>query len=142
MKINIKRLSQEAVIPKYSKEGDAGLDITAIAQHFKYRNQIEYDTGIALEVPEGYVGLIYPRSSIFKYDLTLSNSVGVIDSNYRGEIKFIFNLTKNLMSAKIYKIGDRIGQIIIVPYPKIELIEVDELSKTNRGENGFGSSGK
>ena len=141
MKIKIKKLHPEAIIPSYATQGDAGMDMTAItAQIDKSGLFIEYGTGLAVEIPEGYVGLIFPRSSIRKTELTLSNSVGVIDSGYRGEIQFTFNKTSGLDSLR-YRVGDRIGQLVILPYPTIEPIEVDELTSTERGEGGFGSSG-
>ena len=142
MKVKFKKLSPEAVLPTYAKQGDAGLDLTAISRgvvenpHYGY---IEYGTGIAVEIPEGYVGLIFPRSSISKTGLILSNCVGVIDSGYRGEIKFRFKWIKDTDS---YVPGDRIGQLVIMPYPQIEVEESDELSETERGDGGFGSSGK
>ena len=86
-----------------------------------------------------YVGLVFPRSSIRKYDLELTNSVGVIDSGYRGEIQLTFNKVNN--KTTIYNVGDRVGQIMIIPYPKINFVESDELTITERGEGGFGSSG-
>ena len=137
MKVKIKRLHEDAVIPKYAKPGDAGMDITAIS--FKRDKDIlSYNTGIAIEIPNGHVGLIYPRSSVYKTGLRLCNSVGVIDSGYRGEIKFKFEASKR---AVPYKVGDRIGQLIIVPFPQIEFEEVNELSSTERGEGGYGSTG-
>lgn len=142
MRVKIKKLHPDAKLPFYSREGDAGMDLTALEVSFS-RTQVTYTTGISVEIPEGYVGLIFPRSSIYKTNLSLSNCVGVIDSNYRGEIKFIFNLIDlNLMDLGAYKVGDRIGQLIIIPYPKIEWEEVDSLTDTIRGAEGFGSSGQ
>jgi len=141
MKVKIKKLSNTAVIPTYSKPGDAGLDLTATGIISNTTFEITYGTGIALQIPDGYVGLIFPRSSIRKYELQLSNSVGVIDSGYRGEIQFTFNKTNKLDSFS-YRVGDRIGQIIILPYPQIEFEETDELSDTERGDGGFGHTGK
>ena len=142
--VNIKKLDEQAQIPTYSKSGDAGLDLTATSIDATHEF-LEYGTGLAVEIPQGYVGLLFPRSSISKYDLLQCNSVGVIDSNYRGEIKIRFKRTKDLKSSlfdeKLYNMGDRIGQLIILPYPQIELVEVQDLSDTNRGQNGFGSSG-
>ncbi len=102
-------------------------------------NQATYGTGLSIEIPEGYVGLIFPRSSICKTTMTLTNSVGVIDSGYRGELKAIFRLTGP--HEMDYKIGDRIGQLMIVPIPTVEIEEVTELSTSIRGTGGFGSSG-
>lgn len=140
MKVKIKKLIEEAVIPSYSRNGDAGLDLTATS--FALENDCYvYGTGIAIEIPEGYVGLIYPRSSLSKHDLMLSNHVGVIDSNYRGELILKFKKTKEGRFNKLYLVGDRIGQLIIVSYPKIELCLVNELTSSNRNNDGFGSSG-
>jgi dUTP pyrophosphatase len=138
MKVKIKKLNQNSVIPKYSRDGDAGLDLTAASWEVD-KGLFCYYTGIAVEIPEGHVGLIYPRSSISKVDLILSNHVGVIDSNYRGEIILKFRSTTDF--PHIFVVGDRIAQLIIVPYLKIEFEEVEELSDTNRGSKGFGSSG-
>lgn len=139
MQVKITKLGP-AVTPEYTKEGDAGLDLTAT---WKEENTlyVEYGTGLAIEIPEGYVGLLYPRSSISKYHLVLANSVGVIDSNYRGEIKIRFKKTIDNSYEKTYNAGDRVAQLIIMPYPSIELVEVTELSDTVRGAGGFGSSG-
>lgn len=140
MKVMIKKLTEDATIPKYAREGDAGLDLTATS--FSIENDCYvYGTGIAIEIPEGYVGLIFPRSSVSKYDLLLSNHVGVIDSNYRGELLLKFKKTKT-MSSKLYIVGDRIGQLLILPYPKIEFETVNDLSSTERGSKNFGSSGE
>lgn len=140
MKIKIKKLHPDAVIPSYSKKGDAGLDLTALTEKWDDTNtMVTYDTGIAVEIPEGYVGLVFPRSSICKTSLILSNSVGVIDSGYRGSIKFKFRYPEEGM---VYDIGDRIGQLIVLPYPNIEFEEVEKLSNTGRGLGGYGSTGK
>lgn len=140
IRVKIKKLHKDAIIPKYSKPGDAGLDLTATSKISNTSFQCTYGTGLAIEIPVGYVGLIFPRSSIRNLELTLSNSVGVIDSGYRGEIQLTFNKTSGLDSFD-YKVGDRIGQLIIIPYPQIEFLEVEELSTTERGAMGFGSSG-
>jgi dUTP pyrophosphatase len=102
---------------------------------------VVYGTGLALEIPEGYVGLIFPRSSISKTSLSLANCVGVIDSGYRGEILLKFRTDANNKTGH-YTIGDRIGQLLIIPYPQIEFEEVLELSDTIRSGGGFGSSGQ
>ena len=140
MEVKIKKLDKNAIIPKYAKVGDAGMDLTATSVWTDEDGNVCYGTGIAMEIPEGYVGLVFPRSSNAKKDLLLTNSVGVIDSGYRGQITFKF---KSCLGTKnIYNIGDRVGQIIIMPYPKIEFVEVEELSETERGTCGYGSSGK
>ena len=136
MKIKIKKLVPEAVIPEYATPGAAGMDLTAVTRD-EVDDIVTYGTGLAMEIPEGYVGLIFPRSSNYKFDCVLTNSVGVIDSDYRGEIKFkFFKIGEN-----VYKVGDRLGQIVIVPYPKIEFEEVESLSETSRGGGGFGHTG-
>jgi dUTP pyrophosphatase len=140
MIIKFKKLHRYAVTPSYAKPGDAGLDLTATTIISNTTFEVTYGTSIAVEIPEGYAGLIFPRSSIRKYDLQLSNSVGVIDSGYRGELVFTFNKTQGFDSLK-YKIGDRIGQLVVLPYPQIELVEANQLSNTERGDEGFGSSG-
>jgi len=142
MKVKIKKLSAEAVIPSYAKSGDAGMDLVATSIKFD-GTQITYGTGLAIEIPEGFVGLVFPRSSIRKTDLSLSNSVGVIDSGYRGEIQATFNQKSLSKDGQIlYGVGDRIMQIMIIPHPPVQFIEVNELSDTLRGEGGFGSTGK
>ena len=162
MKVKIKRLIPQAIIPKYAKDGDAGLDLVATSYKFEKPGNFVYGTGLAIEIPKGYVGLIYPRSSISKTSLQLTNSVGVIDSGYRGEITFKFtsdteyyiDIIDNLPKIHgeyedykegdllpIYKVGDKISQLIIMPYPNIELTEVEELSTTERGTGGYGSTG-
>ena len=141
-KIKIKKLHKDAVIPSYAKEGDAGLDMTATRMWFDDDSNVCYGTGISMEIPKGYVGLVFPRSSIAKKDLLLSNAVGVIDSGYRGEITAKFKISGEYSNKHFYKIGERICQIIIMPYPKIEFEEVEELSETERGDRGYGSTGK
>lgn len=160
MEVKIKKLHPDAIIPKYAKPGDAGLDLTATSMEYDEYGNICYGTGLAFEIPEGYVGLVFPRSSIYKEQLLLSNAVGVIDSGYRGEVSFKFKPSMALDNRQcvktdkdrlwsvairqngIYKVGDRIGQIIILPYPQIEFVEVDALSETERGTGGYGSSGR
>lgn len=157
MKVKFKKLHSDATLPKYAKPGDAGMDLTCIddgtpvmsedAQSLWY--YVEYKTGLAAEIPEGYVGLLFPRSSISKSALVLANSVGVVDSGYRGEICLRFKVDAgtaeqaNEVNGNIasYNKGDRVGQLMIVPYPTIEPEFVDEVSETERGITGFGSSG-
>ena len=139
--IKVKRLHENAVIPSYSKVGDAGMDLTAvdIAETTDY---ISYKIGLAFEIPKGYVGLLFPRSSNSKKDLLLTNSVGVIDSGYRGEIEFRYKRIKDDFRDIVkYEIGDRVGQIMILPYPQVYMTEVPELSDSERGTGGFGSTG-
>ena len=141
MKVRIKKLNENAVIPSYAKSGDAGMDLVATSIISEEVFQITYGLGIALEIPEGFVGLVFPRSSIRKTDLSLTNCVGVVDSGYRGELQATFRKHKGVAS-KTYEVGDRVAQIMIIPHPPIEFDEVDELSDTERGDGGFGSTGK
>ena len=138
MEINIKKLHEQAVIPQYAKQGDAGLDLVAVSRRLDAKGFMEYDTGLAIEIPAGYVGLVFPRSSISKVNMSLTNAVGVIDSGYRGEIKFRFKPA--VTGRGMYAVGDRVGQLIIMPYPQITLVETDDLEDTVRGDTGFGSS--
>jgi dUTP pyrophosphatase len=138
--VKVKKLVPEAVVPSYSKVGDAGMDLTITKEIENTSFSVSYGFGIAMEIPKGYVGLIFPRSSVRNQDLILSNCVGVIDSGYRGEIQATFKKTQGLDSMK-YKVGERGAQIIILPYPTIYMTEVPELSDTERGTGGFGSTG-
>ena len=138
--VKVKKLVPEAVIPSYSKVGDAGMDLTITKEIENTSFSVSYGFGIAIEIPKGYVGLVFPRSSVRNQDLILSNCVGVIDSGYRGELQATFKKTNGLDSIK-YKVGDRGAQIIILPYPTIYMTEVPELSNTERGDGGFGSTG-
>ncbi len=140
LNVKIKKLDPNAVIPIYSKFGDAGMDLTVTKIITQSTYDITYGFGIAIEVPVGYVGLVFPRSSIRKMELLLSNSVGVIDSGYRGEIQATFKKVEGL-DGSYYKVGERAAQIMIIPYPKVSFIETDELSSTERGDGGFGSTG-
>jgi dUTP pyrophosphatase len=143
MKVRIKKLNENAVIPFYAKSGDAGMDLVATSIISETDTQITYGIGLALEIPNGFVGLIFPRSSVRKTRLMLSNCVGVVDSGYRGELQATFNkVNQNSIAENDYKVGDRIAQIMIIPHPPIEFDEVAELSDTERGEGGFGSTGK
>ena len=150
MEVRIKKLHPNAAIPTYAKDGDAGMDLTAVTKSYDRDGNIVYGTGLAFEIPKGYVGLVFPRSSISNLDITMSNCVGVIDSGYRGEVtaKFkpamLFNREQRpiILNNRIYNVGERIAQLIIIPYPQITFVEADELSETERGAGGYGSSGK
>ena len=139
--IKVKKLHPNAVIPSYSKVGDAGMDLTITTELENTTFSVSYGFGIAMEIPKNYVGLIFPRSSVRNQDLVLSNCVGVIDSGYRGELQATFKKTNGLDSLK-YKVGERGAQIIILPYPQVKMVESEELSNTERGDGGFGSTGK
>lgn len=175
MEIKYKKLVPEAQAPYQKYITDAGYDLTAVSKE-ETDDYIEYHTGIALEIPIGMVGLIFPRSSVTGKDLMLKNCVGVIDTEFRGEVRCRFAKIihrafvdgewverkisffkkekiikkRNIIDIiiflpgpiKIYEIGDRICQIIFLTLPQIKLMEVQELSKSNRGSQGYGSTGK
>lgn len=148
MIVFVKKLDENAVLPKYGTEGSAAMDLTATSKSYKKDRDtgeivyVEYGTGLAMDVREGHVGLLFPRSSVSKTNLTLANSVGVIDSDYRGEVKLRFKVKDARFSdLQSYEVGERIGQLMVVPYPKITIHEVDELVDTDRGSGGFGSTG-
>lgn len=139
MKIKIRKLSENSVIPAYAKSGDAGMDLTAISKvvvNEKDYGYISYGFGLAIEIPEGFFGLIRPRSSVSKTGLIEATS-GIIDSGYRGELSFRY---KVVPGSKEYEVGERVAQLLILPYPEIEFEEVNTLSETDRGEGGFGST--
>lgn len=192
LKVKIKKLVPEAVIPAYAKDGDMGMDVTATS--VEYDRELDcfvYHTGLAFELPKGYGMLIFPRSSNRKTNCYMANHVGILDSGYRGELllcfkykdsvlsilssfrsdKFIERIANNLETKDVkrlamaliktsndiinddlelnnfmgnfapYKVGDRIGQIVIVPYPTVEFEETDTLSESERGTGGHGSTG-
>ena len=144
MEIKFKRLSDNAVLPSKAHPTDAGLDLTCtnITSEVNECGQfvLVYHTGIAVEIPVGYVGLIFQRSSVYKKSLTLTNAVAVIDSCYRGELILKFKNTSGDSIPAVYNIGDRIAQLVIIENPEVEPVFADTLSETDRGENGFGSS--
>ena len=140
LEIKFKKLVETAKMPTKAHPTDAGADLTAVSR--KWDEELKcwvYGTGIATEIPEGYVGLAFPRSSIRKYGLMQRNCIGVIDSHYRGEIMVTYKFFNDV--PKIYEVGDKIAQFIILPYPEVSYTEVESLSETDRGENGHGSSG-
>lgn len=143
MTLKCKKLSDKAVLPIRAHKGDAGFDLTCtkVEQAVNEARQIllVYHTDLAVEIPEGHVGLLFPRSSIYTKSIALTNAVGVIDSGFRGEIKAVFLPTTNGIPA-FYTEGERFAQLVIVPIPDIEVEEADELSETDRGTDGFGST--
>lgn len=169
LQVKIKKLHPNAVIPSYAHETDCGMDLTAVSKTFDEYGNVVYGFGLAFEIPEGYAGFIFPRSSNHKSGLLLTNSVGVIDAGFRGEVtakfatrkwitqpeKIIDRIryfikgyysgglnTQAVFNKRNYEIGDRVAQMVILPYPKVEFVEVDELSDTERGTGGYGSTGK
>ena len=149
MEVKIKKTHKDAVIPQYAHKGDAALDVTATSFHIDTDGNFVYGIGLAFDIPEGYYMQVLPRSSNAKKDLILSNGIGTIDSSYKGEVIFKFKPSTRMKGSlhiipgmvKHYAIGDRIGQIIILPYPTIEFVEVDELSDSERGTGSYGSTG-
>lgn len=157
MKVKIKKLAADAVIPKYATHGDAGMDMVAISRSEDEYGNVVYGTGLAFEIPIGFFMMLVPRGSNCKTDLLLTNHCGIVDSGYRGEVMFKYapyreNDTKEIRMTRdtarmmdvpvLHKIGDRIGQLIIMPYPTIEFEEVTELSETERGTGGYGHTGR
>lgn len=142
MEVRFKKLHPDAVIPTKAHPTDAGADLTAVSYEINEDTKvITYHTGIAVEIPEGYVGLIFPRSSVYKTGMVLSNCVGVIDSHYRGEILAKFYGVTDTVEGWYFE-GFRIAQLVIMPYPEVQYVEADELSETDRGTHGYGSTGK
>ena len=142
MQIKFKKIHPDAETPKQGTTGAAGFDLKAVSMNFDAQFSVwEYGTGIAVEIPKGHVGMVFPRSSVYRTGDFLSNGVGVIDSDYRGEIKAKFYSNKQLFDNP-YNIGDRICQLVIVPIPEVEYVETDDLSVTGRGAGGYGSTGR
>lgn len=143
MRVKIKRLHEKAVMPQYAKEGDAGVDLTIT--EIEERNEFyEVKFGLSVEIPQGYFGMLVSRSGVTKMNHMLKNGVGIIDSGYRGELVARFKKVKfeDGTEEKLYQVGERGAQLLIIPYPQIIFQEVEELSETERGDSGFGSSGK
>lgn len=144
MKINFKKLDPRAVAPVRANNTDAGFDLVAthITTEINECGQLilVYHTGLALEIPEGYFAMLLPRSSVSKKSLVLTNSAGVIDSGYRGEVMAKFKATTDVIPA-VYKEGERFAQILILPVPEVTFEETFELSDSERGEGGYGSTG-
>ena len=140
MQLKVK-LDRGAPLPEHAKPGDAGMDLTARRSATLMPQEVAMvGTGVRAEIPEGHVGLVFPRSGMASgRGITLANAVGVVDSGYRGEIMVPL---LNVSGAPRYvDEGERVCQLVIVPFATCECIEVEELSKTERGEGGFGSTG-
>ncbi|MCK5610136.1 dUTP diphosphatase [Candidatus Pacearchaeota archaeon] len=144
--VRFKKLNPRAQAPQRTYEHDAGFDLvaTSMTESDQY---IQYGVGLAFAIPPGYAMFLFPRSSVSKKNLCLVNCVGVIDSTYRGEVAARFRVTKEISRSDsspgdpLYRVGDRVVQAIILELPQVEFNEVDELSDTARGTDGFGSSG-
>jgi dUTP pyrophosphatase len=145
MEIRFKKLHPDAVEPFHGSKMAAGYDLTAVDVEWDDENKVlVYHTGIAVEIPRGYAGFVFPRSSIYLKTLMQTNSVGVIDADYRGEIlvKYAFRWSGENTKPRFYEIGDRIAQLVIEPVEhNITWIESDTLSETERGAGGYGSTG-
>lgn len=141
--IKVKKLNENAVIPSKANDTDAGLDLTCVDISTEVGEDavvsFVYHTGLALEIPEGYVGLLFPRSSIAKKSLLMTNCVGVIDSGYRGEIMAKMKVNTSSIPS-IYRPTEKFAQLIIMPIPAVTIEVVDELAASDRGEGGYGSS--
>lgn len=141
MNVKIKKMHENAVIPKKANGTDAAFDFTAVGEHIDIVNRtLTYNLGWAVEIPVGHVGLLFPRSSIANKDIALTNSVGVVDSGYRGELLAKFKNTVPNRARK-YEVGERVVQLMIIPIPEVQLVVVDTLNESDRGSGGFGSSG-
>lgn len=141
MKIKVKRLNELAILPTKAHSTDAGFDLHAVSKNYDNDGNVVYGCGLAFEIPEGYMGLVFPRSSNAKKSLLLSNSVGVIDAGYRGEVTAKFKRLYPI-SQNEYAIGERFAQLIVMPIQAVEFEEAEELSESERGVGGYGSSGK
>jgi dUTP pyrophosphatase len=140
--IKLKRLSPDARLPERAYDHAAAWDVFAVSKRIVETPEygyIEYGIGFAAEIPIDYCMMLYPRSSVSDTGLILANSVGLVDPDYRGEIKFRY---KYIKGTKMYEVGDKIGQIRLERTIPVEWVEVAELESTNRGDGGFGSSGK
>ena len=144
MNVNIKKLCEKAIIPTYGSDFSAGADLYACLEKdlvIASGETILVHTGVAIEIPVGYAGLIYARSGLAsKRGLAPANKVGVIDSDYRGEV--MVALHNHSSNEQVVAPGERIAQLVITPYLKAVFCECDELSETVRGEGGFGSTGR
>lgn len=138
MKIRVKTV-EGGRMPQRMTSGSAGFDCYARSVFFDGKSHL-YNLGFSIEIPEGYVGLLFPRSSVYRTGLLLPNCVGVIDSDFRGELTARFYHDKN-RDFRPYVVGDRVCQLVIVPIPEVELENADTLTNTERGEKGYGSTG-
>lgn len=144
VKVNIKKLNENATVPTYGSQFSAGADLYACNEEpivIKPHQTVLVKTGIALEIPEGYAGLIYARSGIAtKRGLAPANKVGVVDSDYRGEVMVALHNHSSIVQE--IEPNERIAQLVVTPFLKVDFCETDELTDTVRGEGGFGSTGK
>ena len=140
LNIRFKKLHPEAKMPRKATDGAAGFDLVCTEIEWDAEHRIaKHHTGLAIELPENHVGLLFPRSSISKTNLRVANTTGIIDSDYRGEITLVCDVADK--GFKNYSTGDRIGQLVIMPLPSVSWEESEELSETTRGTGGYGSTG-
>jgi len=143
MEIRFRFLDEAATLPSRAHESDAGLDLhSAQSAHIGPHERWQISTGLAVEIPEGHAGLVMPRSGLaLRHGISLVNAPGLIDSGYRGEIGV---LLLNNDPAEVFRVepGDRIAQLVVVPIAGLEPVSVTELAGSERGEGGFGSSGR
>lgn len=141
-RLHVRKLRGDAALPTRANEGDAGLDLASCETvRIEAGSRATVATGLALEIPDGYAGLVVPRSGLaMRHGLTLVNTPGVIDAGYRGEVRVIVLNTDREHSFTVEP-GMRIAQLLVVPALSMEVVEVEELAQTARGEDGFGSSG-
>ncbi|MBX9724808.1 MAG: dUTP diphosphatase [Candidatus Obscuribacterales bacterium] len=142
--LKVKRLAHCKELPRYATAGSAGMDLTA-AIDLPYTlgagQRYAMPTGIIIEIPPGYEGQVRPRSGLaFKAGISLTNCVGTIDSDYRGEVKVL--LINHGHAPYVFEPGERIAQLLVTPVPTVDIVEVDELSSAERGAGGFGSTGR
>lgn len=145
MTVKVKKLSENAVLPQKAHKSDAGFDLT-VSRITTELNEvgeliIVYHTDLCMEIPEGYFGALFSRSSVSKKPLSQTNAVGVVDSGYRGEIVAKFRSTVPAVVPSVYKEGERFAQLVILPVPDIDMVEADTLGSSDRGEAGLGSTG-
>jgi dUTP pyrophosphatase len=143
MELRFRILDESATIPSRAHSGDAGLDLHAAqAAHIGPGERWQISTGLAVEIPEGHAGLVLPRSGLaLRYGISLVNAPGLIDSGYRGEVGVLL-LNNDPAEIFMVKPGDRIAQLVVVPITGLEPVAVEQLATSERGEGGFGSSGR
>jgi len=141
IELPIQRLREEAVVPARAYAGDAGLDLAACERaELGPGERVVVGTGLAVAIPEGYAGFVQPRSGLAaRHGISVVNAPGLIDSGYRGEVRVVL-LNTDRAEAFVIEPGMRIAQLVVLPVPALELVEVDELPESERGVRGFGSS--
>ncbi|MGZ4361026.1 MAG: dUTP diphosphatase [Gaiellaceae bacterium] len=141
MELPIQRLHADAVVPQRAYTGDAGLDLASCERiELGPGERALVGTGLAVAIPDGYAGFVQPRSGLAaRHGLTVVNSPGLVDSGYRGELRVVL-LNSDRTEPFVVEPGMRIAQLVVLPIPELELVEVDELPSSERGVRGFGSS--